>query len=576
MKFTGGEAIVEILKRFHVQYMFGLPGDQTHIHDAIYRNSDIRHILVRHEQAAAHMADAYARASGKVGVCDATVGPGATNLISGIAEAFTSSIPVLALASEIRSDWRGRGCLQEIQQLEVFKPITKFAFRVDATSRIPEIMKRAFQIATTGKPGPIFLSIPLDILKGEADFTEEDFRVHEKFGQFPAVRVLPPEEEIVEALDMFMNSRKPILMCGGGVISSGAWPQVQELAETLRVPVVTTFMGKGSVPENHPLCLGPFGLLGRPETNDRVQDSDFILAVGTRFTNIDTAGWNIPRPGVPIVQVDIDPEEIGKNYYVKRGLVGDARSVLSVMIGLLENKKDESKRKFYRESEIEEVRRKWLAEKGIESSLAKKNSSPVHPLQVIRGLRHYMGPDDIIICDSGFNQIWGGQYFEVNSPGRTYMGPRGFGVMGFSLPAAIGAKLACPDRKVVALCGDGGFAMTLQELETAKRIGTPIIACIMNNKNLEYVKANQRNLYGSRFISVDFTDINFAKVAQAFGCDGFRVEDGIHLDEAFKQAFQSALPFVVDIRTLESAEPDRISVQTLPKSDSGSQDRKED
>ncbi len=570
MKLTGGEAIVEILKRFKVQYMFGLPGDQTHIYDAIYRNSDIKHILVRHEQAAAHMADAYARASGKVGVCDATIGPGATNLISGIAEAFTSSIPILAIASEIRSDWRGRGCLQEIQQLEVFKPITKFAFRVDVISRIPEIMRKAFQIATTGSPGPAFLSFPLDILKGEADFPEEDFQVHEKFGQFPAIRFLPPEEEIIEVLDMFLSSSKPILMCGGGVISSGAWLQVQKLAETLGVPVVTTFMGKGSIPESHPLCLGPFGLLGRPEANDWVQDSDFILAVGTRFTNVDTAGWNIPRPGVTIVQIDIDPEEIGKNYYVKRGLVGDAKSVLSAMIRLLENKKYESKRKFYQVSEIEEVHRKWLMERGIESVSAKKDSSPVHPLQVIRALQHYMRPDDIIICDSGFNQIWGGQYFEVKSPGRTYMGPRGFGVMGFSLPAAIGAKLACSDRKVVALCGDGGFAMTLQELETAKRIGAHVVVCIMNNRNLEYVKANQRNIYDSRFISVDFSDLNFAKLAQAFGCDGFRVEEGIQLDEAFNQAFQSTVPFVIDVSTLESAEPDRISIQTLSTPASGS------
>jgi len=563
MRLTGGEAVVEILKRFKAQYMFGMPGDQTHIHDAIYRNSDIEHILVRHEQAAAFMADAYARISGKVGICDATLGPGATNLISGIAEAFTSSIPVLAMASEIRSDWRGRGCLQEIPQVEVFKPITKRAIRVDVISRIPEIIRKAFQIATSGKPGPVFLSFPLDILKGEADFPEGAFQVHENFGRFPALRFLPPKEDIEEALDIFMDSRRPLLMCGGGVISSGAWLQVQQLAEMFNVPVVTTFMGKGSLAENHPLCIGPFGLLGRPEANEWVQKSDLILAVGTRFTNVDTAGWNIPGPDIPIVQIDIDAEEIGKNYHVKKGLVGDAKSVLSAMIGLLENNKEKGHRKFYQISEIEQIHHAWLMEKGIESPLAKKNASPVHPLQVIRGLRHCMGQDDVIICDAGFNQIWGGQYFEVNSPGRTYLGPRGFGPMGFSLPAAIGAKIARPERKVIALCGDGGFAMNLQELETAKRMGVSVIVCIMNNRNLEYVKANQRNLYDSRFISVDFSDVNFANIAQAFECDGYRVNEGTQLEDSFKKAFQSTGPCVIDVRTIESAEPDRISIQKL-------------
>jgi acetolactate synthase-1/2/3 large subunit len=214
--------------------------------------------------------------------------------------------------------------------------------------------------------------------------------------------------------------------------------------------------------------------------------------------------------------------------------------------------------------EIEAIHAKWLAERGIGNALANDdNASPVHPLQVIRALRRQMAPQDIIICDSGFNQIWGGQYFEVHEAGRTYMGPRGFGVMGYSFPAAIATKLARPERKVVALCGDGGFSMVLQELETAKRIGAPVVACIMNNRNLEYVKQNQRMMYDSRFISSDYLDVNFADVARAFGCHGVRVERSGELEAALRQALDSDLPAVVDVSTVESAEPDRLSLQKL-------------
>lgn len=562
MRMHGGAALVEILKAYGVEHMFGLPGDQTHIYDALLCNSNIRHVLVRHEECAALMADAYARVTGRVGVCDATVGPGATNLISGLAESFTSSIPVVAIVSDIRTDWRGRGSLQEIDQVGVFKPITKAALTVDLTARMPEIARRAFQIATTGKPGPVLINCPINALKGEDDFPESAFIVDPRYGGFPAYRVQPPEEEIAIALDRLLAAKRPLLVCGGGVLSSGAAPEVEALAEALDIPVATTFMGKGSLPENHSLALGPFGLLGRPTTNEWVLSADFILALGTRFTNVDTAAWHIPRPGVDIVQIDIEPTEIGRNYPVRQGLVGDIKTVLGVILKLL-GPKGKTKGST-RAREIETIHAKWLSERGIDNALANDNdASPVHPLQVIRALRRQMAPEDIIICDSGFNQIWGGQYFEVHRSGRTYMGPRGFGVMGYSFPAAIATKLALPDRHVVALCGDGGFSMVLQELETAKRTGTPVVACIMNNRNLEYVKQNQRMMYDSRFISSDYLDVNFADVAKAFGCFGIRVERSGDLEDALRKALDSNAPAVVDVSTVESAEPDRLSLQKL-------------
>ena len=381
--------------------------------------------------------------------------------------------------------------------------------------------------------------------------------------RFPAHRTLPLPTEIDAALERLLAAQRPLIVCGGGVLSSGAWDEVAALAERLEVPVATTFMGKGSLPENHPLALGPFGLLGRPMTNEWVLRADFVLALGTRFTNVDTAAWRIPRPGTEIVQVDLDPTELGRNYPVSIGIAGDVRSVLAEMLSRLAAR--EPKRTFGFRAEVEALRHKWLVERGTESTLARDtDTSPVHPLQAIRALQRQMRPEDVIICDSGFNQIWGGQYFEVRRSGRAYLGPRGFGVMGYSFPAAIAVKLADPSRRVVALCGDGGFSMVLQELETARRVNAPVVVCILNNRNLEYVKQNQRMLFASRFLSSDHLDIDFAQVARSFGCFGVRVRSSSELEGALREALECDQPAVVDVCTLESAEPDRLSLQKLP------------
>ena len=559
----GGEVVVEILERFGVEMMFGLPGDQTHIYDAIYQRGAIRHVLVRHEQAAAHMADGYARTTGKVGVCDATVGPGATNLISGISEAFLSGIPVIAIVSDIRSDWQGRDCFQEIDQLGVFEPVTKQVFSLDHIERIPELMARAFQIATTGRPGPVLLSVPLNVLKAQHEFTPANLAVDPRYGRFPAVRMTPPMEDIVTAVDALLAAERPLILAGGGVIASEAMPEVRELAELLELPVATTYMGKGTLAEDHPLCLGPFGLLGRPASNEYVLDADLALALGTRFTNVDTAAWRIPAKTTRIVQVDIEPTQIGRNYFADQVLPGDVRSVLRTMLQVLGSRAEIAERKGARET-VSALTSRWRQESGIESSVARDDdTTPVHPLQVIRALRDNMRPEDVLVCDSGFNQIWGGQYFEVRTAGRKYMGPRGFAVMGFSLPAAIAHSLAGPDHRVVALCGDGGFAMVIHELETALRSGARVTACIMNNSNLQYIKENQRQLYAGRYISTDFSELDYAAIARAFGCFGVRVERSGDLAGALAQALASELPAVVDVRVMGDVVPERISLQAL-------------
>ena len=563
---SGGEAVVEILSRFGVELMFGLPGDHTHLYDALYHRPGIRHVLVRHEQAAAHMADAYARATGKVGVCDASVGPGATNLATGIAEAFTSGIPVIALVSDIRSDWRGRDSFQEVDQVGLFGPITKQVFSIDHVERVPELLSRAFQIATTGRPGPVLVSLPLDMLRLEHSFSQADLRVDDRYGRFPATRLRPPPDDVEAAADALLAAERPVILAGGGIMASGASGEVQALAEALGIPVATTFMGKGTLAEDHPLALGPFGLIGRPATNDFVLRADLALALGTRFTNVDTAAWRIPGPSTRIVQIDIEPTQIGRNHHADLAVPGDLQASLRDLLAAVADRRPAgAPARSGLESEVVAVTSQWRSERGIESPAAEgDDTSPVHPLQVIRALRTAMAADDVLICDSGFNQIWGGQYFEVRSAGRSYLGPRGSGAMGFSVPAAIAHSLARPDTRVVALCGDGGFAMVIQELETARRSGAAPVICIMNNSNLQYIKANQELLFDGRTISTDFSELDYAAIARAFGCQGIRVERSGDLLPALDRALQSGEPAVIDVRILGDALPDRMSLQALP------------
>ena len=560
---NGGEAIVEMLRRFNVDTMFGLPGEQTHIHDAIFRRNDVRHVLVRHEQAAAKMADSHARATGKVGVCDATVGPGATNLISGMSESFLSGIPVVAIVSDVRADWRGRDSFQEIDQTTLFRSITKEVFSVDHVERIPEFVKRAFQIATTGRPGPVLLSFPMTTLRAKHGFAEEDFVVDTRYARWPAYRPTPPRHEISAAIDAILSAKRPIILGGGGVMASGATNEVRELAELLDMPVATSYMGKGSLPENHPLSLGPYGLLGRPVSNEYVLQADLGLALGTRFNNVGTAAWRIPDRKARLVQIDIEPTQIGRNYTVDLALTGDIKSVLREMLGHLKSDPRVTPKTTQRDA-VSAISSNWRKEKGIESPLAQnRDANPVHPIQVIRAMRDAMQDDDVLVCDSGFNQIWGGQYFEVRSPGRNYLGPRGFGVMGYGLPAAIARALTAPDQSVVCLTGDGGFAMVVQELETAVRSGANLTVVVMNNSNMHFIKDNQRLFFDGRYISTEFTELDYAEIARAFGCTGIRVENSGELDQAFTDAMRSDKTAVIDVRILDDALPERVSLQSF-------------
>lgn len=555
MKLKGADAFVRLLKGFGVTDIFGIPGDSLGFYDALYRDGGIRHILVRHEQGAAHMADGYARVSGRVGVCDASSGPGATNLVTGLATANADSVPVISITTTSPTKLRLRGNFQELDQPSLLKPVTKAVIEIDQPERIPELVKRAFRIATTGRPGPVAINVPLDVFFRSAEYEDSDFICEAAFGRFPALRVRPQREDAVHVLDALRAAKKPVIWCGGGAVMAGASAEIQAFAELTGIPVATTYMGKGSIAETHPLSLGPAGQLGRPVTNQYLADVDFVLAIGSRFTNVDTANWTVPKRGVRMIQVDIDPAEIGKNYDVSYSIWSDAKLFFEELNAVARDVRWNSA-----DDTVSSIRSAWLVERGIASpQSAPVEDEPVHPLQVIRALREAMAPEDTLICDSGFNQIWGGQYFEVQRPGRFYVGPRGMGTMGFAFPAAIGAKVARPEQKFVALAGDGGFIMLLQELETALRIKTPVVICVLNNGNLEFCKQAQRGLMGARFISTDFVETNFSEIARAFGCRGVRVTRSSQLAGAIREALDSEVTTVVEVITPESAKPDGVA-----------------
>ena len=556
MKMRAADAMVRVLRNAGVRHIFGLPGDHGVFYDALRKDGSIQHVLIRHEQAAAHAADGYARASGRLGVCDASSGPGATNLVTGIAEAWASSIPVLAIAASARLAIRGRNVFQDLDQTKLFGSITKAAYDLTDPSRVPEWTRRGIAKALGGRPGPVILNVPSDVLGVECDYAESDFDVSNNESVWPSHRAYASPEDVQEVARRLHRAVRPVIWCGGGTIASGAWTHVLRLAELTGAAVATTFMGKGAIPENHPLSIGPVGALGRPMTNDYVRSADFVLAIGSRFTNLDTAGWTVPARTAQVVQVDIDPCELGHHQTIAMGICADAASFTEALANQCINFEWMAAQ---RQAEVSKVRGTWLVERGTESPGALcVGEGPVHPLQAVAALRAAMSPEDTIVNDSGFNQIWGGQYFEVHRAGRSYIGPRGMGVMGFGFPGALGAATADPDRRFVVLVGDGGFMMVIQELETAKRRNIPVVVVVLNNGNLEYCKAGQSARYNGLTTSCDFSETDFAAIARSFGCEGLVVERPDQLKPTFERALACGRPVVVDVRTVGAAMPDGL------------------
>ncbi|MFQ6051331.1 MAG: biosynthetic-type acetolactate synthase large subunit [Candidatus Hydrothermarchaeota archaeon] len=532
----GGKAIIEGLKREGVKVAFGLPGGAViELYDAIYDETDIRHILVRHEQCAAHAADGYARASGEVGVCIATSGPGATNLTTGIATAYMDSSPIVAITGNVVRPLIGKDAFQEIDATGITMPITKHNFRLTDPRDIPYTIKAAFQIAKSGRPGPVHIDFPRDVIQAEAemDFPE---RI-ELPGYKPTLK--GNFAQIKKAAELLANAERPVIMAGGGAVHSNATKELIQLAEMLGAPIITPLMGKSCVPESHPLVLGLVGMHGRKPSNFAVSEADVLLGVGTRFSDRSTGAVAYFSTESKKIHIDIDPAEIGKNVPVDVPIVGDARLVLQDLIKILE--KMALKKKTAWIEKIEQWKKEFPPKYDYPDAI------PLKPQQVMKEVMEVLGEDDIVTTEVGQCQMWAGHYLTRNKI-RTFISSGGLGTMGFGFPAAMGAKVARPESNVVDIAGDGSFLMVCQDLATVVENNIPVVVLILDNRALGMVRQWQMLFFDKRYSAVDFrAQPDFVKLAEAFGARGELVERPGEVAPALKEAFDSGKPTVINV-----------------------------
>jgi len=531
---TGAKALVEALKRQKVEVIFGIPGGAIMpVYDVLYDTEEIRHVLMRHEQCAAHAADGYARASGKVGVCMATSGPGATNLVTGIANAYMDSSPVVAFTGQVPRAYIGKDAFQETDIIGITTPITKYNFQASRPSDIPWMVRAAFYIASTGRPGPVLIDLPKDV-QIEAEEMEFDDDVEIR-GYKPNYE--PHPLQIERAADMLANADKPVIIAGGGVISAAASRELVMLAELLQAPVATTLMGKGCIPEDHPLSLGLLGMHGTVASNLTVPEADVLLAVGMRFSDRTTGNVEKFCPDAKIIHIDIDTAEIGKNIEPHIPIVADAKRALKALYDRLIKKLKRRERSKWI-SRIAELK-KQHEEMGEKPGLS--------PPRLMKELRKMLPPDAIITTEVGQNQMWAALYLKAYKP-RTFISSGGLGTMGFGFPASLGAKVACPDVPVVDIAGDGSFLMTEQDLASSVKEKIPVIVIILDNRYLGMVAQWQRLFYNRRYSATHLGETpDFVKLAEAFGAQGTYVGSISEFRSAVKEAMKSDVTTVIDV-----------------------------
>src|SRR5215510_6764340 len=533
---TGAKALIQALEKEGVDVVFGLPGGANlPIYDALV-DANFRHVLVRHEQSAAHMADGYARIKRKAGVCFATSGPGATNLITGIATAYADSSPMVAVTGQVPLEMIGKDAFQETDIIGIANPCTKYTFQPRKAIEIPETVKKGFYIAESGRPGPVLIDIPKDVQQDIQDIEFPDLiKVR---GYNPAIE--SDLSTIGKATELLLAAQRPIIMSGGGVILAGAFSELEVLAELLMAPVVTTFKGKGAFPENHPLAMGPIGMHGHAEANKIIIEADCIVAVGARFSDRSVGKFDEFGKGMSIIHMDIDPAEIGKNKSVDVALVGDVKSSLRTLVKLL------SKKIAKRSSDNPWLkRRKELIQYYAET--LKDYPREITARKSLRKLRELLPANSIVTTEVGQCQMWASLHFDVISPG-TFFSSTGLGTMGFGFPASIGAKAARPTVPVVDIAGDGSFSMTENSLAVSVLEKLPVIVFLLNNYMLGMVAQWQRTFYNRRYSGVEQRNCpDYVKIADAYGAQGIRVGSMHELDKAIKAAIKSDVATVIDI-----------------------------
>ncbi len=531
----GGEAIIESLKNMGVKTIFGYPGGQTiPFYDMLY-DADMDHILVRHEQCAAHAADGYARASGKVGVCVATSGPGATNLVTGIATAYMDSSPIIAITGQVPTHLIGNDAFQEADIIGITMPIVKHSYQPKDPDLIPSMIKSSFEIAASGRPGPILIDVPKEVQEGE--LTKFDDSLIATPGYNPTTK--GNIRQIKKARDLIKQAKRPIILAGAGVIISNACCELKKLADTINAPVMTSLLGKGAIDETDDLALGMLGMHGRKVSNDSVNEADLLIAIGVRFSDRTTGRLDSFVPDTKVIHIDIDPAEIGKNVPVDLPIVGDARNVLASLNKLLDgyNASDDVNKW----TDMIKQRKRDLLPRVTYDDV------PLKPQSVIKEIAEVLTPESILTTDVGQNQMWAAHFYDTQKP-RKFISSGGLGTMGFGFPSAIGAKVACPDDPVVSINGDGGFLMVCQELATVHEYDIPVIALVLENRTLGMVYQWQSLLYDNRHSQTLIGNSpDFVKLAESFGVNAVRVTKPGETKEALAKAIKDNEPVLLNV-----------------------------
>ena len=529
---TGAKILVESLRREGVETIFGYPGGQIlPVYDELY-DSPLRHILVRHEQAAAHAADGFARASGRVGVCLATSGPGACNLVTGIATAYMDSIPVVAITGQVPTTMLGNDAFQESDITGITMPVTKHSYLVKKTDEISRVVQEAFFIAGTGRPGPVLIDLPKDAQTG----TAKDVTLPEKVvlrGYNPTYK--GHTRQIDKVIALIIEAERPVIYAGGGIIASDASAELIAIATQLGIPVTTTLMGLGAIPCDHPLNLGMLGMHGTEYANFAVTECDLLIAIGARFDDRVTGKIDTFAPHAKIVHIDIDPAEIGKNKRVDVPIVGDVKAVLTDMLGSIKKKG------------IHDAWRKKIQHWRENHPMKYPKDGRLHPQFILEQMNELLKGDATIVSEVGQNQMWTAQWFKFHKP-RTWITSGGLGTMGYGFPAAIGAHFARPDQPGFDVAGDGSIQMNIQELGTVAQYKIPVKIAILNNQYLGMVRQWQELFFDHRYSYTELPSVDFVKIANAYGVEGVRVESAEEVMPALKESLACKGAFVIDFR----------------------------
>jgi acetolactate synthase-1/2/3 large subunit len=546
-KLSGAEIIYRCLELEGVEYIFGHPGAVLlTLLDLFLQRSKIKHVLARHEQCAAHMAEGYARARGDVGVCLTTSGPGATNLVTGIADAYMDSIPIVCLTGQVSTAMVGNDAFQEADIVGMTRTITKHNYLIKDIADLAPSIQEAFHIARTGRPGPVLIDLPKDIILGEADFVvpagEPDIR-----GYKP--RTTGHARQIKRVAEAIKLAKKPVLYVGGGVIHAEADKEVKKLAETADIPVTWTLLGASAFPSDHPLALGMLGMHGTAYANFAIDECDLLIAVGARFDDRVTGKVSEFAKNAEIIHIDIDPTAIGKNVNVAIPVVGDAKKVLVEVNKLIKRQK-----RTLWEKRVERLK------KDFPLTFKTAESGPIKPQEAIVALSEEVGDGAIFTTEVGQHQMWAAQYIQVSFP-RQFISSGGLGTMGFGFPAAIGAALARPDKLAIDIAGDGSFQMVLQELATAVQYGIPVKVFILNNYGLGMVRQWQDLFMDRRFSEVSLEiGPNYVQLAAAYGAKGLHIEDRKDLRPAIQEMIKTPGPFILDVKV----DPDELVFPMVP------------